>query len=161
MDKHFVSPIGMQRYKDELQHLLRVERPEVTATVAWAASNGDRSENADYHYGKKKLRQIDSRIRFLNKRIESAEVVNPAASVVTHVTFGATVDVLTDEGIEKRFVIVGIDESDLSRGWISYKAPLGAALMKASEGDYVTYKTPKGELGVEILKVSHVELTNA
>ena len=158
MKKHYVTPIGMRKYKNELKHLRTVERPEVTATVAWAASNGDRSENADYHYGKRKLRQIDSRIRFLLKRIENAEVIDPATTKSEKVTFGATVRVLDDDDNEKVYTIVGIDESDIDRGWISYQAPIASALLKSAEGDYVTYKTPKGEMGVEIVSVEYLGL---
>ena len=158
MNKHYVTPIGMRRYKKELKQLRTVERPEVTATVAWAASNGDRSENADYHYGKRRLRQIDSRIRFLLKRIENAEVIDPVSVKSQKVTFGATVRVLDDSEVEKTYSIVGIDESNIDCGWISYQAPLAAALLKSEEGDYVTYKTPKGEMGVEILEVRYEAL---
>lgn len=158
MKKHYVTPLGFKKYKQELKQLRSVERPEVTATVAWAASNGDRSENADYQYGKRRLRQIDSRIRFLLKRIESAEVIDPATVTATRVTFGATVRVLDDDDREKTFTIVGIDESDVSRGWISYQAPISTALLKSSVGDYVTYTTPRGEAGVEILEIVYKAL---
>lgn len=155
MGKHYVTPAGMEKYRKELKYLRSVERPEVTATVAWAASNGDRSENADYQYGKRRLRQIDSRMRFLTKRIESAEVIDPVSVKVSYVTFGATVRILDDNDVEKTYSIVGIDESDVERGWISYQSPLGAALLKSSEGDYVTFLTPKGDCGVEVLEVSY------
>lgn len=153
--KHYVTPQGFAAYRAELKHLKSVERPEVTKTVAWAASNGDRSENADYQYGKRRLRQIDSRIRFLLKRIESAEVIDPATIKLETVGFGATVTILDDNDKEQTYTIVGIDEGDVSKGRISYQAPLAQALMKKQAGDFVSYTTPRGELSAELLKVEY------
>jgi transcription elongation factor GreB len=154
--KHYVTPSGMRKYQEELKHLKSVERPEVTNTVAWAASNGDRSENADYQYGKRRLRQIDSRIRFLLKRIETAEVIDPVTIKNEAVTFGATVTILTEDDKKISYTIVGIDEGDLSKKRISYQSPLGNALLKGKEGDFITYNTPKGEQSVEIVKIQYL-----
>src|SRR6187397_2428261 len=133
--KNYITPAGLQRLKDEHRFLMSRERPAVTQVVAWAAGNGDRSENADYLYGKRRLRQIDSRIRFLTKRIDSAEVVDPAAprpaSAASRVFFGATVTYKGAAGLERVVSIVGIDELDLVRGYISWRSPLANALMKA------------------------------
>ena len=144
--KNYITPAGLQRLKDEHVFLLRRERPAVVEVVAWAASNGDRSENADYLYGKRRLGQIDSRIRFLTKRIDAAVVVDPAApragSAATRVFFGATVTYKDAAGLEHVVSIVGIDEVDLDRGYISWRSPLGNALMKASPGDRVELRAP-------------------
>ena len=130
--KNYITPAGLQRLKDEHRFLLNRERPAVTQVVAWAASNGDRSENADYQYGKRRLRQIDSRIRFLSKRIDSAEVVDPAAprpkAAATRVFFGATVTYQDAAGRERVVRIVGIDEVDVNRRYISWRSPLARAL---------------------------------
>src|SRR5512138_3339571 len=144
--KNYITPSGLQRLKDEHRFLLTRERPAVTKVVSWAASNGDRSENADYQYGKRRLRQIDRRIRFLTKRIDAAEVVDPEAPrsgrAATHVFFGATVRYTSDAGAEKEVSIVGVDEVDLDRHHISWVSPLGRALMKAAPGDRVTLRAP-------------------
>ena len=133
--KNYITPTGLQRLRDELKFLLTRERPAVTQVVAWAASNGDRSENADYQYGKRKLRQIDRRIRFLRKRIDAAEVVDPLAPrsgrAATHVFFGATVRYATAAGTEREVRIVGVDETDLEGSLISWVSPLARALMKS------------------------------
>ncbi len=156
--KHYITPGGFKLLQDEFKQLKYVERPEVTATVAWAASNGDRSENADYQYGKRRLRQIDSRIHFLLKRIDSAEVIDPATIKYEYVTFGATVTILDDSDQEKKYSLVGIDNSDVARGHISYISPLGSALLKAKVGDYVTFTSPKGEQGVEIIAIEYIAI---
>jgi transcription elongation factor GreB len=139
--KNYITPAGLQRLKDEHRFLMNRERPAVTQVVAWAASNGDRSENADYLYSKRRLRQIDSRIRFLSKRIDAAEVVDPAAprpaSAAARVFFGATVTYKDAGGRELAVCIVGIDEVDLNRRYISWRSPLARALMKATAGDRV------------------------
>lgn len=158
MDRNYITPTGLRKLEEELRDLKYRERPEVTRTVSWAAENGDRSENADYIYGKKRLREIDSRMRFLAKRIESAEVIDPASLTFAEVRFGATVTLLDDQEIEKTFSIVGVDEVDVSSGRISWKSPLARALLNRREGDYVTYSTPKGEQGVEILRVQYREI---
>ncbi len=144
--KNYITPAGLQRLKDEHSFLLSRERPAVVEVVAWAASNGDRSENADYLYGKRRLGQIDSRIRFLTKRIDAAVVVDPAAprpvSAATRVFFGATVTYKDAAGLEHVVSIVGIDEVDLDRGYISWRSPLGNTLMKACPGDRVSLIAP-------------------
>ena len=144
--KNYITPSGLQRLKDEHRFLLTRERPAVTQVVAWAASNGDRSENADYQYGKKRLRQIDGRIRFLTKRIDAAEVVNPetprAGRAATRVFFGATVRYANAAGEERVVSVVGADEVDLDRNHISWASPLARALMKSGPGDRVVLHAP-------------------
>src|ERR1700756_4116523 len=139
--KNYITPGGLQRLRDELRFLLIRERPAVTQVVAWAASNGDRSENADYQYNKRRLRQIDRGLRFLTKRIDAAEVVDPQAPrdgrAATHVFFGATVRYANAAGTERVVSIVGTDEVDLDRNHISWMSPLGRALMKSAAGDRV------------------------
>jgi len=157
--KNYITPDGLQRLKDELKFLLTRERPAVTRVVAWAAGNGDRSENADYQYNKRRLRQIDGRIRFLSKRIDAAEVVDPEAPrtgrPATHVFFGATVRYLTDARAERVVSIVGLDEVDLDRSHISWRSPLARALMKAGPGDSVSLHAPGGREQLEILEVRY------
>lgn len=160
--KNYITPAGLQRLKDEHQFLLNRERPAVTQVVAWAAANGDRSENADYLYGKRRLRQIDSRIRFLGKRIDSAEVVDPAAprarSAAARVFFGATVTYKDAAGQEHVVRIVGIDEIDLARRYISWMSPLGRALMKGAPGDRVVVRAPTKTQEIEIVDVEYVPI---
>src|SRR5437764_7016086 len=160
--KNYITPSGLQRLKDEHTFLLTRERPAVVEVVAWAASNGDRSENADYLYGKRRLRQIDSRIRFLTKRIDAAVVVDPAAprpgSAGTHVFFGATVTYKDSAGLEHVVSIVGIDEVDLDRGYISWRSPLANALMKASPGDRVELRAPAKTERLEIIEVHYAPI---
>lgn len=160
--KNYITPAGLQRLKDEHQFLMTRERPAVTQVVSWAAGNGDRSENADYLYGKRRLRQIDSRIRFLTKRIDAAEVVDPAAprpaAAATRVFFGATVTYTDTSGAEHTVSIVGIDEVDLDRRYISWMSPLARALMKASAGDRVVVQAPTKTERLEILDVEYVPL---
>ncbi len=146
------------RLRAELKDLLYVKRPEMVNTVAWAASNGDRSENADYHYGKKRLRQIDGRIRFLQNRLQSAEVVDPLEQkkvAGNRVLFGCTVTVENEAGTEKTLSIVGVDEIDLPKGHISWVSPIGKALLGRSEGDVVNFKTPGGLEELEVVKVDY------
>jgi transcription elongation factor GreB len=146
--KNYITPSGLQRLKDEHQFLLTRDRPAVVEVVAWAASNGDRSENADYQYGKRRLRQIDGRIRFLSKQIEAAEVVDPEAprsgQRQTRAFFGATVRYSNAAGEERVVSIVGVDEIDLDRNHISWMSPLGRALMKSAAGDRVVLQAPGG-----------------
>lgn len=158
--KNYITPTGFKRLRDELSHLLNVERPKMTETVAWAASNGDRSENADYIYGKRRLREIDRRLRFLTKRLEIAEVVDPASIKSDIVRFGATVTVRDPEGTEKTYTLVGVDEIDLKKGHISWISPLGSALLrsKAKVGDEVTFKAPKGEIDLEVIRIEFIPL---
>lgn len=157
--KNYITPAGLQRLKDEHQFLLTRERPAVTKVVAWAASNGDRSENADYQYGKRRLRQIDKRIRFLTKRIDAAEVVNPEAPrsgrAATQIFFGATVRYENAAGDERLVRIVGVDEVDLDRHYISWVSPLGRALTKAGAGDRVVLRAPGSTERLEILEVRY------
>jgi transcription elongation factor GreB len=157
--KNYITPAGLQRLRDELRFLLVRERPAVTAVVAWAASNGDRSENADYQYGKRRLRQIDRRIRFLRRRIDAAQVVDPEAprrgQAATHVFFGATVRYANAAGTERVVSIVGLDEVDLDRNYISWVSPLARALMKSAPGESVVLHAPGGTEVLEILDVSY------
>ena len=154
--KNYITPAGFKRLKDEALQLLDKERPELVKVIHWAASNGDRSENADYIYGKRRLREIDRRIRFLTKRLDAAVVVDPAAREETEqVFFGATVTLMHEHGEEKIYSIVGIDETDVSRGRISWISPLAKALIKAREGDTVTVKTPGGNESLEIVSVEY------
>ena len=160
--KNYITPAGFQRLKDEHRFLMNRERPAVTQVVAWAASNGDRSENADYLYAKRRLRHIDSRIRFLTKRIDAAEVVDPATprggSAASRVFFGATVTYKDAAGQEHVVSIVGIDEVDLNRRYISWVSPLARALMKASPGDRVVLRAPKKTDHLEIIDVEYASL---
>jgi len=156
--KNYITPAGAERLRAELKKLRYEERPEVTKTVAWAAGNGDRSENGDYLYGKKRLREIDKRMRFLAKRLEAAEVVDPLVINVEYVQFGATVSLRFEDDSEKTYAIVGVDEVDVNRGRISWMSPLARALLKAKAGDYVTFHSPKGEQEVEVLAVVYREL---
>jgi transcription elongation factor GreB len=157
--KNYITPAGLQRLKDEHAFLLTRERPAVTQVVAWAASNGDRSENADYQYGKRRLRQIDRRIRFLTKRIDAAEVVDPQAPrggrAATLVFFGATVRYANGAGTERTVSIVGVDEVDLNRNYISWVSPLARALMKSGPGDRVVLHAPGGTEHLQILDVRY------
>jgi transcription elongation factor GreB len=154
--KNYITPAGFRRLKDEALHLLDRERPDLVKVVAWAASNGDRSENADYIYGKRRLREIDRRIRFLTKRMEAAEVIDPTARETTdQVFFGATVMVMDQEGREVTYSIVGIDEADATRGRLSWISPLARALLKRREGEQVTFKTPGGDQVLEIVSVEY------
>jgi len=157
--KNYITPSGLQRLRDELRFLLTRERPAVTQVVAWAASNGDRSENADYQYGKRRLREIDRRIRFLTKRIDAAEVVDPEAPrsgrAATRVFFGATVRYVDAAGTERVVSIVGLDEVDLDRNYISWVSPLARALMKSGPGDSVVLHAPRRTEQLQILEVRY------
>ncbi len=154
--KNYITPAGYQRLRDELEHLWKVERPALVQTVSWAASNGDRSENGDYIYGKKRLREIDRRIRFLSKRLDNAEVIDPARrGDCDQVFFGATVTVCGNDGAERTYSIVGIDEADPGRGLISWVSPLARALLKAREADTVAVRVPGGVEELEIVEVRY------
>ena len=160
--KNYITPAGLQRLKDEHRFLLNRERPAVTKVVTWAAGNGDRSENADYQYGKRRLRQIDSRIRFLGKRIDAAIVVDPTAprpqSAANRVFFGATVTYNDAAGREHIVRIVGIDEVDLNRRYISWMSPLARALMKSTPGDSVVVRAPTKSEHVEVIDVEYLTI---
>jgi transcription elongation factor GreB len=160
--KNYITPAGLQRLKDEHVFLLSRERPAVVEVVAWAASNGDRSENADYQYGKRRLNQIDSRIRFLTKRIDAAVVVDPAArrpeAAATRAFFGATVTYEDAAGVKHVVSIVGIDEVDTNRGYISWRSPLALALTKASPGDSVELRAPGKTEHLEIIDVEYAAI---
>lgn len=158
--KNYVTPNGLRLLREEFDLLHRVERPKVVETVAWAAGNGDRSENGDYIYGKKRLREIDRRLRFLKKRIESAEVVDPARQTSRdRVFFGATVTYVDADGDvnaeEITLRIVGIDEASAERGDVSWVSPIARALMKAAEGDVVSFRTPAGVRRLEVVNVTY------
>jgi len=160
--KNYITPAGLERLKDEHRFLLNRERPAVTQVVTWAAGNGDRSENADYLYGKRRLRQIDSRIRFLGKRIDAAEVVDPAArrsgAAAQRVFFGATVTYRDPAGEEHTVSIVGVDEVDLNRRYFSWMSPLARALMKSGPGDRVVLRAPKKTEQLEIVDVDYIPI---
>ena len=161
--KNYITPAGLQRLKDEHEFLLTRERRAVTEVVAWAASNGDRSENADYQYGKRRLRQIDGRIRFLRKRIEAAEVVDPEAprtgQTAARAFFGATVRYTNAAGVERVVSIVGTDEVDLDRNHISWVSPLGRALLKSAAGDSVVLQAPGGTESLDVLEVRYERIS--
>jgi transcription elongation factor GreB len=160
--KNYLTPLGWRRMRDELSWLVKTERPQVTSVVSWAAKLGDRSENADYQYGKKRLREIDRRIRYLTKRIEAAEVVDPATREETdQVFFGATVTYANRKGEEQTVHIVGIDEMDAGRHYVSWISPIARALIKAREGDTVQLRTPGGDEELEILEVRYEEIPMA
>lgn len=152
--KNYISPGGFARLEAELRQLVEVERPQVVSTVAWAASNGDRSENGDYIYGKRRLREIDRRVRFLIKRLEHAEIVHSSGRATDQVFFGARVTVRT-RGEQKNITILGLDEVDPARGIVSWMSPIAKALIKAREGDVVTLRSPAGEQHIEILEVAY------
>ena len=163
-EKNYITPAGHERLRAELLQLLDVERPKIVEVVHWAASNGDRSENGDYIYGKKRLREIDRRIRFLNKRLEFAVLVDNAARIsgeqdVDQVFFGATVTYCptsgSDNGKEESITIVGVDEVDLEKGYVSWVSPIAKALIKARIGDCVRIQTPTGPTEIEILDVQY------
>ena len=154
--KNYITPAGLARLQAELKHLRSTERPRVVETVAWAAGNGDRSENGDYIYGKKRLREIDRRMRFLLKRLEIAEVVDQSQQKKQRqVFFGATVTYANDKGKEKTIRIVGVDEARLDLGEVSWVSPIARALLKASEGDVVKVRTPNGLEKVEVVDISY------
>jgi transcription elongation factor GreB len=157
--KNYITPSGYARLKNELDHLLDTERPEVVRTVSWAASNGDRSENGDYIYGKRRLREIDRRIRFLIKRLENSEVVDPEKQDTDQVFFGATVTVSDQHGEEQTISIVGMDEVDPAHGYVSWISPIAKALLKTREGDVVRLATPNGVRELEVIEIKYQRLT--
>src|SRR5262245_47366041 len=154
--KNYVTPEGFAKLKDELDHLLRIERPQIVNVVSWAAGNGDRSENGDYLYGKKRLREIDRRVRFLSKRLASADVVDPSQRRDSdQVFFGATVTYADGAGAERTVTIVGVDEVDPEHGRISWISPVARALLKARVGDLVPLKTPRGTEEIEVVAIRY------
>lgn len=158
-EKNYITPKGFARLTDEFHQLSRIERPEVTKTVAWAAGNGDRSENADYIYGKKRLREIDRRVRFLNGRINAAVVIDPAKVKSTKVQFGATVTIEEEEsGETKTISIVGVDEIDTEKNQLSWRSPLGSSLIGKEVGDTISVRIPAGTKTYEIIDIIYVEI---
>ncbi len=154
--KNYMTPHGFHALQDELRRLLREERPKVVETVAWAASNGDRSENGDYIYGKKRLREIDRRVRYLTKQLESAEVVDPAKQQsLEKIFFGATVTYRRSDGKEHTVTLVGVDEADLEAGKISWISPVATGLMKSEAGSSVELRSPAGVEMIEVLSVEY------
>ena len=154
--KNYMTPAGFARMREELDALLRRERPAVVKVVTWAASNGDRSENGDYIYGKKRLREIDRRVRYLSKRLANAEVVDPARRAKTEqVFFGATVTYANGKGEERTIQIVGVDEVELEKGHVSWISSIAKALLRAEEGDLVKLRTPQGIEDIEVVKVEY------
>jgi transcription elongation factor GreB len=154
--RNYITPAGYRKLREELMTLLDVERPKVVETVSWAAKNGDRSENGDYLYGKKRLREIDRRIRFLTKRLDIAEVADPSAHHgKDQIYFGATVTYATADGAERTITIKGIDEADSLAGEVSWVSPIARALLKAREGDEVQLVTPGGAEKIEVVAVSY------
>ena len=160
--KNYITPAGHQALRDEFEYLLKKDRPRVTAAVSWAAKNGDRSENADYQYGKKRLREIDRRLRFLTKRLDIAEVVNPEIpredDTADQVFFGATVTYAHANGEENTITIVGVDEIDLKRNHISWISPLARSLMKSRAGDAVILRAPGGVEELDVIEVKYARV---
>ena len=156
--KNYITPAGYRRLQEELGQLWKVERPSVVATVAWAASNGDRSENGDYIYGKRRLREIDRRIRYLSKSLDRAVVVDNAGKNHDRVFFGATVTIANEAGDERDVTIVGVDELDTGDARVSWRSPLAKALLKAKVGDVVTLRAPRGAERLEIVAVRYEDL---
>jgi transcription elongation factor GreB len=154
--KNYITPAGFRRMQDEVKHLQQTERPRIVEIVSWAAGNGDRSENGDYIYGKRRLREIDRRMRFLAKRLEIAEIVDPARQAhLDRVFFGATVTYANQRDEEKTITIVGVDEVDADNGRVSWISPIARALMKAQEGDVVELRTPHGIEPIEVLEIRY------
>ena len=157
--RNYITPAGHARLKSELEHLIKRERPHVVEVVAWAASNGDRSENGDYIYGKRRLREIDRRIRFLTKRLDIAEIVDPLRQGENdQVFFGARVTIADADGTENTYTIVGVDETDVARGRISWISPLARALIKSREGDGIRFQSPMGIREIDIIDVAYLSI---
>jgi transcription elongation factor GreB len=153
-EKNYITFQGLEKLREEYRHLFHDERPKLVETIAWAASNGDRSENADYIYGKRRLREIDRRLRFLNGRIDSAEAIDPASLTSEKVIFGATVEIIDEDEKESCYQIVGEDEVDAARGRISWRSPMGRALLGKAIGDEVILQRPSGKICLEITAIS-------
>ena len=156
--KNYITPGGYRRLQEELAHLWKVERPPVVATVTWAAGNGDRSENGDYIYGKRRLREIDRRIRYLSKSLDRATVVDNAGKAHDRVRFGATVTIANEAGDEREVTIVGVDELDSGDARVSWRSPLARALLTARVGDTVTLRAPRGPERLEIVALRYDDL---
>jgi len=156
--KHYITPGGHRRLQEELARLWKVERPAMVTTVAWAAGNGDRSENGDYIYGKRRLREIDRRIRYLSKTLDRAQVVDNSGRTHDRVHFGATVTIIYETGAEREFTIVGVDELDAGDARVSWRSPLARALLTAKVGDTVTLRAPRGPERLEIIAVRYDDL---
>ena len=156
--KNYITPAGFRRLQEELARLWKVERPPVVTTVTWAAGNGDRSENGDYIYGKRRLREIDRRIRYLSKSLDQAVVVNNSGKALEQVRFGATVTILDETGIEREVTIVGVDELDAGDARVSWRSPLARSLLTAKAGDTVTLRAPRGPERLEIVAVRYDDL---
>lgn len=156
MSKNYITTAGAEQLKAELKKTLTIDRPELVRVVQWAASNGDRSENADYTYGKRKLRELDRKIRFLTKRLEAAEIIDPKQQKKDQVLFGATVTFVNEEGLEKTYQIVGQDEIDLKKGQISWISPVAKALLNKRIGDFVQLTTPRGSEQIQIMNIQYI-----
>ncbi len=156
IEVNYITPKGAEALQDELKELKHDERPKLVETIAWAASNGDRSENADYIYGKRRLREIDRRIEFLLKRLSIVELIEPSTVKSDKILFGATVTILDEQENKKTYKIIGVDEINLDRSEISWKSPIGSALLNKKVGDIVTVVTPKGERELEIVKIVYI-----
>ena len=156
--KNYMTHKCAEKMRTELKHLRYRERPETAQMVNWAAQNGDRSENADYTYNKRRLAQIDRRLRYLSKRLESADIIDPVSVKSDQILFGATVTIRDEDGTEQRYSIVGVDEVDVKKGKISWQSPIANSLFKAKEGDLVTFRSPKGVREIEIIKIRYIEI---
>jgi len=158
-EKNYITPLGLKRLIEERDFLLKIERPKVVSVVSWAASLGDRSENADYIYGKKRLREIDKRLKFLGKRIDLAFIVDPLSIKAETIQFGASVTFREENGDERKITIVGIDEINIEKGMVSWKSPIGRTLLGKTVGDFCTVKKPNGEMELEILELNYKEIS--
>jgi transcription elongation factor GreB len=156
--RNYMTPGGYQKLLDESEHLMRTERPELVKVVSWAASNGDRSENGDYLYGKRRLREIDRRLRYLKRQLDRAEVIDPTTRDTDQIFFGATVSYADPNGVETTISIVGIDEADPARGYVSWMSPIARTLTKAREGDTIPLRTPAGVVELDVIEVRYQAL---
>jgi transcription elongation factor GreB len=157
-EKNYITPYGFSLILKEQEYLLKFERPKIVKIVTWAASLGDRSENADYIYGKKRLREIDRRLRFLSKRIDCACVIGTEQNNSSKVQFGATFKVIDEEALEREYIIVGVDEINVRMGLISWRSPIGKAVLGKSIGEFCVVKLPEGEMGLEIVAIEYKDI---
>lgn len=155
---NYITPAGFEKLTTEHDQLLLTERPDILKVIQWAAGNGDRSENADYIYGKKRLREIDRRMRFLKKQIDNANIVNPELITSDSVMFGATITIQDENKMKRTYSIIGTDEIDTAKNWISHKSPIGRALMGSEQGDIVEVKTPNGLKELEVINVKYLKI---